>query len=827
MSSEIRRILQAQCPPLEEEIQEYLLSILAETNNETLLLDAEERESLQSLLEQFLDESTTNGILSELSKGVIYQADSLDTKPLVDGTTPDTTVGRRLDQSLVPPGSPHHEHAAIITSTDEQQQGDIGHSMKQKELRKQRREAKRKTKVPAPSSNNTSDNNKAAVVELLDDHKSAWIECQEEGKLWGGRGHGGRGVRYTGENYDNIHLPSVSLQFQGNELLVDSPMDIVRGHRYGLLGRNGVGKSTLLQQLATHGIPGLPHGMRTLLVQQQIEGRDDQTAVQALLEADTVRKSLLEEMERVEYEIEQGVELEKNSLRMGDLVSELDVIGADDAEDRALAILKGLSFTTSMLEGPTSALSGGWRMRLALAQALFVPNSDLILLDECTNHLDLQGVSWLIQFLTKGDNKNEERTLIVVSHDRAFLDAICTDIIVMEHQRLQYHVGSFSDYQRQKEEKATHHAQILDASEKQRNKALAFIQEHQNNKKSTDPNKQRQAKMIKDKKLDRIGNYREDGKRYKQFSLKKLDASYVHLAQKVEIERDEAVLKIRFPDPTWPPGIPEGAPLVQLDGVSFGYDLTRGSLLKNLTLSICRGSKIALVGNNGCGKTTLIKLITGELDERMTSGNAWRHPNLRFGHVTQYAVEELEAYSSMTVVQYAEKVLSVGRVSSTIIKAASGNVRQYLGGFGLGGAHALRTIGTLSGGERMRLCFATVLADEPHLIFLDESTNHVDLETLDCIAVALRDYQGAVLMVSHNQGFLSSFCKELWVLENGHVDVSHNDTESFDDMFSKYRSHILSSSATTRAKNRQLTATLAKKATSHAAGSRKGTTLLA
>ena len=417
--------------------------------------------------------------------------------------------------------------------------------------------------------------------------------------------------------------------------------------------------------------------------------------------------------------------------------------------------------------------------------------------------------------------------MIVVSHDRAFLDAICTDIIVMEHQRLQYHVGSFSDYQRQKEEKATHHAQNLDASEKQRSKALAFIQEHQNSKKSTDPNKQRQAKMIKDKKLDRIGNYREDGKRYKQFSMKKLDVAYVHLAQKVEIERDEAVLKIRFPNPTWPPGIPEGAPLVQLDGVSFGYDPTQDSQLKNLTLSICRGSKIALVGNNGCGKTTLIKLITGELDQKVTTRSAWRHPNLRFGHVTQYAVEELEKYSSMTVVQYAENVLSVGRVSSTIIKAASGNVRQYLGGFGLGGAHALRKIGTLSGGERMRLCFATVLADEPHLLFLDESTNHVDLETLDCIAEALRDYQGAVLMVSHNQGFLSSFCKELWVLEKGHVDISHNDTESFDDMFSKYRSHILSSSAATREKNRQLTATLAKKATSHATGARKGTTLFA
>jgi ATP-binding cassette subfamily F protein 3 len=466
-------------------------------------------------------------------------------------------------------------------------------------------------------------------------------------------------------------------------------------------------------------------------------------------------------------------------------------------------------------------------MRLALAQALFVPQSDRILLDECTNHLDLHGITWLIKYLTTEDKK-QERTLMVVSHDREFLDAICTDIVVMEHKRLTYHVGSFSDYQRQMQEKAARQSQILDASERQRSKALAFVQEHQNSKKSTDPNKQRQAKMIRDKKIDRIGNYREDGKRYKQFSLKKLDMAYVQTAQKVQIERDEAVLKLRFPDPTWPPGVPEGSPLVQLDDVSFGYDPERDPLLKHLTINVCRGSKIALVGNNGCGKTTLIRLITGDnQNEGRISGNLWRHPSLRFGHVTQYAVEELEGYASMTVVQYAETVLSSGGVSSTVIKAAAGNVRQYLGGFGLGGDHALRKIGTLSGGERMRLCFATVLADEPHLIFLDESTNHIDLETLDSMAAALRDYQGAVLMVSHNQGFLSTFCKELWVLENGHIDVSHDDTESFDDLFSKYRNHIMATSATTRQNNRQLTLALAKKATSHATGARKGTTLLA
>jgi ATP-binding cassette subfamily F protein 3 len=185
-------------------------------------------------------------------------------------------------------------------------------------------------------------------------------------------------------------------------------------------------------------------------------------------------------------------------------VAELDAIDADGAEDRALEILKGLSFTSDMILGPTTSLSGGWRMRLALAQALFVPHSDLILLDECTNHLDLQGMDWLIHYLTTQSNK----TAMVVSHDRTFLDAICTDIVVMEHQRLSHHVGNYSEYQRQVQDKSAREAQILDASERQRTKAMAFVQK-QANKKSSDPNKQRQAKMIKEKKLDRIGNYRE------------------------------------------------------------------------------------------------------------------------------------------------------------------------------------------------------------------------------------------------------------------------------------------------------------------------------
>ena len=466
-------------------------------------------------------------------------------------------------------------------------------------------------------------------------------------------------------------------------------------------------------------------------------------------------------------------------------------------------------------------------MRLALAQALFVPHADLILLDECTNHLDLHGMDWLIQYLTKKDTQTE-RTVMVVSHDRIFLDAVCTDMVVMEHQRLSYHVGNYSEFQRQIQKKATRHAQILDASERQRSKAQAFVQKQQNSKKSTDPNKQRQAKTIREKKMERIGNYREDGKKIKQFSLKTLDASSVRMAEKVQIERDSPVCKLQFPNPAWPPGVSEGSPLLLLDSVSFGYNAVGESLLVDLTLRIARGTKIALVGGNGSGKSTLIKLITGELEgQGKTAGTIWRHPSLRIGHMTQYSIEELEEYAHMTVVQYAEDKLSSGRASSNVIKEASGNVRQYLGAFGLGGTHAHRPILTLSGGERMRLCFATILADEPHLLFLDESTNHVDLETLDSMSTALSAYAGAVLMISHNQGFLSGFCKELWVLENGRIDVLHNDTESFDELFSHYRHHILSSlAASNRQHERHMKTKMAKQATKQDSGTKIYSTML-
>lgn len=187
--------------------------------------------------------------------------------------------------------------------------------------------------------------------------------------------------------------------------------------------------------------------------------------------------------------------------------------------------------------------------------------------------------------------------MIIVSHDRNFLDAVCTDVIRLDHMRLSYYVGNYSEYERQMAEKSARESQILDAAERQRSKAEAFLQKQQAmaNKKTADPNKQRQAKMIKEKKMERIGNYREDGKRYKNFSLKQMDEKHIRLAQKVHIEADEAVIKMNFPEPVWPPGIAPGDGIVRTEDFSFGYDADR-TILDNITVELRRGSKVALVG---------------------------------------------------------------------------------------------------------------------------------------------------------------------------------------------------------------------------------------
>ena len=798
-------------------LADYIVEIL---NNEDSFGDVE---SLQQTVAPFL------GGDSEIAARIIEEV-----QPRADGpTTKASHDVRRLEivdeGSMVghaktrdETGDACHEPSATVDEASESEDGENpAEEVKKTTPRKTRKTRHRRQKKQAANSRLEEKSEETPV----EDDASTWNECQERQRKWGGRGRGGRGEYSGAVNHikSNIHLSNVTVSLpNGTDLLSNTFMDIQKGHRYGLIGRNGVGKSTLLKRLAKKAIPGMPHDMFVLLVQQQIDGSNE-TPLKVLLQSDVYRNDLMGEQEELNALLESSDDLSETLIaetveRLGEVIQELDAIDADKAEERALDILKGLQFSSEMLQTPTHNLSGGWRMRLSLARALFI-KSDLLLLDEVSNHIDLDGLDWLVRYLSK----EQDRTMIIVSHDRSFMDSVCTDIIHMNHKKLKYHPGNFSEFERQHAEKSAREAQILDAVERQQSKAQAFVQKQESmaRSKSADPNKQRQAKMIKEKKMDRIGNYREDGKRYKQNSLHKLSEKHVRMAQKVVIEVDEAIIKMHFPNPQWPIGISPDGVIVRMEKFSFGYRDSGGKLLKGNTLGLQRGCKAALVGKNGAGKSTLMRLFAGEVEATAlnSSGELWHHPNIRIGHITQFSVEELERYAHLTVVEYAEEKLRNSNTCRNPINTA--NSRQYLGAFGLGGKHALRPIGKLSGGERMRLCFATVLAGEPHLLLLDESTNHCDYETLDSMSKALNEFQGSVLMVSHNQGFLSGFCQELWVLEDGKITVNHGD--SFDELFTDYRSASTDNGLSTR---RQEQTNMAKRAANQRATARQNTALL-
>jgi len=482
----IRSLLQQNAPSefLDDiEACEYLVSLLVSNNEQS-------HNDLVALIRGFFGEDH-----EKEARDLVEKVSELTLKE-VDNENVDAP--RTVEQTASPlrftddDDTKQEEEDSICSSSSDDSctHHDSDKVRERRRKREARKEERRRRRQQSKSPQRKDDDEK-----FVDDDVSAWADRKAEGKTWGGRGYGGRGVRSDVNTASNIHLSNVTLSFAGNELLQNSTIQINGGHRYGLIGRNGAGKTTLLRRLAAKAIPGMPQDLRILLVEQAAEGSEE-TALEALVNSDEYRRDLIEEQAQLEDKIDEGgnpVDLEEIVERLGEVAVELDAIEADRAEERAREILRALQFTDVMIETPSSNLSGGWRMRLALARSLLVP-CDLLLLDEPTNFLDLHALVWLSDYLM-----NSNQTLVVVSHDRAFLD-ICTDIISMEHKKLVYHVGNYSDYELQQEEKAARQAQILDASERQRAKAVSFIQKQEcsANKKRSDPKKQRQAKMIKE-----------------------------------------------------------------------------------------------------------------------------------------------------------------------------------------------------------------------------------------------------------------------------------------------------------------------------------------
>ncbi|KAK0709624.1 P-loop containing nucleoside triphosphate hydrolase protein [Lasiosphaeria miniovina] len=537
----------------------------------------------------------------------------------------------------------------------------------------------------------------------------------------------------------DIKIDNADVSIGGNRILADTTLTLSYGHRYGLVGHNGVGKSTLLRALSRRELP-IPTHISILHVEQEITG-DDTPALQAVLDADVWRKVLLKEQAQITQRLAE-IETQRSSMadtsvdaskldqdreaqdqRLGDIQAKLAEMESDKAEPRAASILAGLGFSPERQQFATKTFSGGWRMRLALARALFC-EPDLLLLDEPSNMLDVPSITFLSNYL-----QTYPSTVLVVSHDRAFLNEIATDIIHQHSMRLDYYrSANFDTFYATREERKKTAKREYENQMAQRAHLQAFIDKFRYNAaKSSEA----------------------------QSRIKKLERMPV-------LEPPEVEYSVHFKFPEVEKMTP---PIVQMTGVTFGYSPDK-ILLRNVDLDVQLDSRIGIVGPNGAGKTTVLKLLIGKLTP--TSGLISQNPRLRIGFFAQHHVDALDMNDS-----------AVGFMAKNYPGRTDEEYRRQLGAFGLTGMIGLQKMELLSGGQKSRVAFACLALTNPHILVLDEPSNHLDIEAMDALSSALREFQGGVLMVSHDVTMLQTVCTSLWVCDNGTVEKFPGDVQAY------------------------------------------------
>lgn len=557
------------------------------------------------------------------------------------------------------------------------------------------------------------------------------------------------------QNSKDLYVRGVSLSHGSTELLENADLKMIAGHRYGLVGRNGIGKTTLLQQLASGKFSQFSVNMRTLLVAQEAAGREDQNALQCVLQSDKERENLVNKVKQLEAAVAQ----ESNPADVAELTelyNRLNESSSDAAEAQAIKILKGLGFTNELMKMPTSALSGGWRMRIALACALYI-KPDLLMLDEPTNHLDLPSVIWLQDYL----QQLEDMILIVVSHDRAFLNAVATDIIFFNNKKLKYHPGNWDSFQQRKEEKLHAQQKKHEKEEKKKKEIKESIEKYKQQVRAHNPSGNMGMVRSRKKQLDKIGGPELiDGGHKKLFDLGWAWGG--EEIMKTEVEEDKKFIRFHFEAPD---NLGTHGPVLQLSHVTFGYEKSGKPLFQDVSMDITTSSRIAILGRNGAGKSTFVQCILGTLTP--TSGSIYRHQNLKIGYFSQHHVEQLDL--SLTPLQH--MTLLFGK------DFKEDKLRAQLGAFGISGKLATQQIKTLSGGQKSRVSLATEAFKRPHIFLLDEVTNHLDMHSIDAIIAGLQEFEGGIVLISHDQFAVQCVAKELYVLEKGKLINFHDDFE--------------------------------------------------
>ena len=512
-----------------------------------------------------------------------------------------------------------------------------------------------------------------------------------------------------------LAIDNLVVRIAGRDILSGATANLPAGRRIGLVGRNGAGKSTLFkvvlgQLQSDDGQVSWPNSWRIGAVAQEAPG-SDVSLLDTVLQADHELTRLLASAEH-----------ETDGHRLGDIYARLDAIDAYTAPARAAGILAGLGFSADDQLRPCREFSGGWRMRVALASVLFTA-PDLLLLDEPTNYLDLEGVLWLENYLTR-----YRGTVVVVSHDRDLLNNVCEFIVHLERGKLTLYTGNYDTFVETRAAK-----RALD---------IAFAR------------KQQAARAHMQAFVDRF-RAKASKARQAQSRLKMLAKMAV-----VEVPSDEYVAPIRIPA-----AVPASPPLITMDRASVGYEEGK-PILGGLSLRFDPDDRIALLGKNGNGKSTLAKLLAGKLETM--GGELVRARKLTVGYFAQHQQEELDL--SLTPVE----TLSGLRPKMTLEE-----VRSQLGGFGFSADKALTKVGQLSGGERARLMLALATLDKPNLLILDEPTNHLDIDARNELLTALNDFDGAVVLVSHDRRLLEATADQLLLVADGKVAPFEGDLDDY------------------------------------------------
>lgn len=520
-----------------------------------------------------------------------------------------------------------------------------------------------------------------------------------------------------------LDINEITLRFGGRLLFNAASAHISDGQKVGLTGRNGSGKTTLFRMISGDLSPddgdiGMTKGHKIATVAQEIA---DTTVslIDCVLQADTQRTALLAELETAESE--------NDGVKIGEIHERLNMIGANSAEARAGAILYGLGFSAEQQTQPLSSFSGGWRMRVALAGALFVP-SDILLLDEPTNHLDLEASLWLENFLEKYPG-----TLIIISHDRSLLNRLCTRILHIENLKIQSYGGNYDAFEQTRALQKENEQKQAAKTEETRKHLQSFV--------------------------DRF-RYKANKAKQAQSRIKMLEK----LPPKA-VFANEAALHFKFPTPRELP-----SPLIKIEDGSVGYG--EKAVLSKMNLRIDADDRIALLGANGNGKSTFAKLLAGKL--KLMNGTMQASGKLRIGYYAQHQTEELSP--NLTAFQQMQLVMK---------EANETQIRAHLGAFGLTQQRADTRIEQLSGGEKARLLFAIMTRDAPHILLLDEPTNHLDIDARDALIEAINAYKGAVILITHDPHLIELTADRLWLIDGGRCAVYDGDLEDYRNLLAQ------------------------------------------